>query len=76
LALQERLQDVLRNWRLVEAKRRGVPAFGIFSDGVLKAMVDRRPQTATELLAIPGIGIRTVEKYGATLFRLLHEGRR
>jgi DNA topoisomerase-3 len=75
-ALQARLQDALRNWRLVEAKRRGVPAFRIFSDGVLKAMVDRRPQTATELLAIPGIGIRTVEKYGATLFRLLHEGRR
>ena len=34
-----------------------------------------RPETAAELLAIPGIGISTVEKYGAQLYRLLHEGR-
>jgi len=27
------------------------------------------------LLAIPGIGISIVEKYGAQLYRLMHEGR-
>jgi hypothetical protein len=25
------------------------------------------------LLAIPGIGINTVEKYGAQIYRILHE---
>ncbi len=72
-ALDSRLEDALRKWRLAEAKRRGVPAFRVFTDQALKAMVERRPQTAAELLAIPGIGISTVEKYGTTLYRLLHE---
>jgi DNA topoisomerase-3 len=62
----------LRLWRLAEAKRRGVPAFRIFSDQVLKAVAARRPATAAELLAIPGLGIGTVEKYGAQIYRLLH----
>ena len=66
------LQTTLRNWRLAEAKRRGVPAFRIFSDKVLEAMATTRPETAAELLAIPGIGISIVEKYGAQLYRLLH----
>jgi RecQ family ATP-dependent DNA helicase len=66
---------VLRNWRLAEAKRHGVPAFRIFSDRALEAMATTRPGTAAELLAIPGIGISTVEKYGAQLYRLLHAGR-
>jgi superfamily II DNA helicase RecQ len=66
------LEEVLRAWRLAEAKRRGVPAFRIFSDQVLRAMVSRRPATARELLALPGIGISTVEKYGAQIYRILH----
>jgi DNA topoisomerase-3 len=68
------LEEVLRAWRLAEAKRRGVPAFRIFSDQVLRAMVSRRPASARELLAIPGIGISTVEKYGAQIYRLLYGG--
>jgi superfamily II DNA helicase RecQ len=64
----------LRIWRLAEAKRHGVPAFRIFSDRALDAMATTRPGTAAELLAIPGIGISTVEKYGAQLYRLLHAG--
>jgi DNA topoisomerase III len=66
------VEDSLRRWRLSEAKRRGVPAFRIFSDQVLKAVADKRPATAAELLAIPGLGISTVEKYGAQIYRLLH----
>jgi DNA topoisomerase III len=67
-------ETALRNWRLAEAKRRGVPAFRIFSDKALHALATARPETAAELLAIPGIGISIVEKYGAQLYRLLHEG--
>jgi superfamily II DNA helicase RecQ len=66
------LEEVLRAWRLAEAKRRGVPAFRIFSDQVLRAMASKRPATARELLAIPGIGISTVEKYGAQIYRLFY----
>ena len=69
------VEDALRAWRLVEAKRHGVPAFRILTDQTLKAIAANRPATAAELLAIPGIGISTVEKYGAQLYRLLHERR-
>jgi DNA topoisomerase-3 len=73
-AKDSRVEDALRTWRLREAKRRGVPAFNIFSDKVLTAIASARPGTARELLAIHGIGMHTVEKYGAHIFRILHEG--
>ncbi len=66
-----RLEGLLRSWRLAEAKRRGVPAFRICTDAALKAMAERHPGTAAELLSIPGIGISTVEKYGAQIYRLV-----
>jgi superfamily II DNA helicase RecQ len=66
------IEDKLRAWRLSEAKRRGVPAFRIFTDQSLNAMAANRPSTAAELLRIPGIGLSTVEKYGAILYQLLH----
>jgi DNA topoisomerase-3 len=66
-----RLEELLRSWRLAEARRRGVPAFRICTDAALKAMAERRPGTASELLNIPGIGISTVEKYGAQIYRLV-----
>jgi DNA topoisomerase-3 len=69
------LEEALRKWRIAEAKRRGVPAFRIFSDQALTAIAARRPATAAELLAIPGMGISNVEKYGAQLYRLLADTR-
>ncbi len=66
-----RLEEALRAWRLGEAKRRGVPAFRIFPDTTLRAIAGARPQTAGELLAIPGIGLHTIEKYGAQIYRLV-----
>lgn len=69
------VEETLKAWRLREAKRLNIPAFRIFTDQALKAIAARRPATAAELLSIPGIGISTVEKYGAQLYRLLHEGR-
>jgi superfamily II DNA helicase RecQ len=68
------VEEALRAWRLGEAKRRGVPAFRIFSDATLRAIAKARPQTAGELLAIPGIGMHTIEKYGAQLYRLVSVG--
>jgi superfamily II DNA helicase RecQ len=68
-----KVEDALRKWRMAEAKRRGVPAFRIFSDQTLRAIAEKRPATAAELLAIPGLGIATVEKFGAQIYRILHE---
>lgn len=70
-----RTVDVLRAWRLTLAKRHGVPAFRIMTDKVLSAIASDRPRTAAELLAVPGMGIHSVEKYGAQIYRILNETR-
>jgi len=70
-AASPRLEEALRNWRLAEAKRRSVPAFRIMTDATLKAIAERRPSTTAELIAIPGIGMKAVESYGAAIYRLV-----
>ena len=44
-------------------------------DRVLLAIAKDLPETAAELMAIPGIGIKAVEKYGAQLYRVLNQAR-
>jgi DNA topoisomerase-3 len=61
-ALLSQIEQVLRSWRLAEARRRGVPAFRIFSDRALRAMATTRPRTTRELQGLPGIGSSTIEK--------------
>src|SRR5438445_1323483 len=68
-----RIEEALRAWRLAEARRRGVPAFRILSDQALRAMATQRPETARELLAIPGIAISSVEKYAGQQFVIARE---
>ncbi|HXJ39761.1 MAG TPA: HRDC domain-containing protein, partial [Bryobacteraceae bacterium] len=63
----------LKDWRLALAKRQGVPAFRIMTDKVLMLIAERQPRTAADLLAIPGIGIKAVEKYGAQIYRILNQ---
>jgi DNA topoisomerase-3 len=70
-----RVEEALRAWRLTEARRHSVPAFRIFTDRVLRAIAETRPSSAAELLAIPGIGISAVEKYGRQIYRILEEAR-
>ena len=71
--IEARLEAALRAWRLVEARRRGLPAFRIFTDRTLKALAASPPVTTGGLLAIPGIGLSTVEKYGRDICRVLRE---
>ena len=72
-AVDARVENALRAWRLEEARRRAVPAFRILSDKALKEIAITRPSTADELLDIPGIGMSTVEKYGALICRITGE---
>ena len=70
------LEAALRAWRVGQAKRQGVPAFRIISDRVLLGIAQNQPRSAAELLAIPGIGIASVQKYGAQIYKILSESRR
>jgi DNA topoisomerase-3 len=64
---------MLKEWRRAVAKKQNVPAFRIMTDKVLTGIAEKQPRTAAELLAIPGIGIKAVEKYGAQIYRILNE---
>jgi RecQ family ATP-dependent DNA helicase len=71
--IEGRLEAALRAWRLVEARRLGVPAFRIFNDRTLRALAANRPETTQELLAITGMGLRSVKRYERDIFRVLRE---
>jgi DNA topoisomerase III len=66
---------MLKAWRRALATKRGMPAFRIMSDRVLLAIAEKEPKTAAQLLAIPGVGIKLVEKYGSQIYRILDESR-
>ena len=68
------VEEALRAWRLAEARRLGVPAFRIFTDRALSGLVELRPATSSEMLSVPGIGLRIAEKYGREICRILNSG--
>lgn len=61
------LVDRLKAWRLGRARSQGVPPFVVMHDATLIAIAAARPKTANDLLALRGMSVRSVEKYGAEL---------
>ena len=66
------IEASLKQWRLKEARKQGVPAFRIMSDKTLREIARNRPESAAELLAISGLGIKTVERYGRQIYSILN----
>lgn len=64
------LEEKLRAWRLAEAKKLGRPAFFVFSDRTLRAIVQARPTTPSDLLAVEGIGPAKAEMFGQDLLQI------
>jgi ATP-dependent DNA helicase RecQ len=60
-ALFERLRSLRK--RLADAEK--VPAYIVFNDAVLRQMVDSRPSSSAELLALSGVGPAKLKRYGA-----------
>ena len=63
----------LRQVRKTLADAAGVPAYIVFNDKVLREMVTRRPGSASDLLAIPGVGPAKLEKYGEAFLAAVEE---
>ncbi len=63
----------LRTLRKEIADSEGVPAYALFTNEQLAAMVQRRVQTRAALGEIQGIGEGRVDKYGEAFLRLLCE---
>ena len=58
------LWDALRDLRARLAKEQGVPAYVIFHDATLLAMLRERPQSLRALGSVSGVGERKLERYG------------
>ena len=65
------LVEVLRAWRLEQARKRRWPAYTVLTNNALIAVAARKPANRDELLALPGIGPKTVKRYGGALLRIV-----
>jgi len=61
----------LRNVRKLLADKEGVPAYALFTNEQLAAMVQRRVSTLTALREIEGVGGARAEKYGSDFLAIL-----
>jgi ATP-dependent DNA helicase RecQ len=73
-AVQEELESRLRAWRKAEAAQTGKPAFFVFSDAILRALVLAAPRTLSQLTTVRGIGPQKAERYGAAICALCRDG--
>jgi len=65
-------EEALKKWRLAEAKQQGVPAFRIFSDKVLAAILEAEPFNHDDLLTVSGISPRMATRYGPAILKILN----
>lgn len=64
----------LRDLRKQIAESEGVPAYALFTNEQLAAMVQRGVRTPQELAGIDGVGPSRVEKYGPVFLEVLRAG--
>ncbi|NII11545.1 DNA helicase RecQ [Oleiagrimonas sp. C23AA] len=67
------LWEALRSTRARLAKEQGVPAYVIFHDATLLAMLREHPTTLDALGAISGVGERKLEHYGEAFLEVLQQ---
>ena len=65
------LFNALKDVRTELAKKRGVPAFVIFSDAALTDMCRKMPTTNSEFLAVSGVGQNKLDKYGEAFMKVI-----
>lgn len=61
----------LKDWRLRTAKDLNVPAYVVFTDNTLIAIAEMLPTDDAALVAIPGIGARKLEQFGADVLEMV-----
>lgn len=65
----------LRNWRKEEADRLKLPVYTVMQQKALIGVCNTLPTGSKELIKIPGIGKKVLEKYGAVLLQLVDKYR-
>tara|TARA_B100000959_G_C14830625_1_gene561747 strand:- start:352 stop:873 length:522 start_codon:yes stop_codon:yes gene_type:complete len=66
------LRDQLCDWRRETAAERDVPLYRVLTNAAIDALVDLRPIDVDGLLAVPGIGPKTLEAYGPALLAMIN----
>ena len=72
---EKALFESLKTLRLLIANQEHVPAYVIFSDATLLAMVKKKPSTGSALLEVSGVGNVKMEKYGRVFLSVLARGK-
>jgi RecQ family ATP-dependent DNA helicase len=67
------LLRVLRNWRSSRAHEMGVAPFVLLGDSALQVLARVRPGDRSALARVPGVGPRTLAKFGDELLRLIQD---
>jgi len=67
----EALFQILRTWRLEQARAQEVPPYVVFYDSHLRAIATHRPLTLEALSELKGVGPRKLEKYGTAVIELV-----
>lgn len=70
------LFEKLRRLRLQIAKDESVPPYVVFSDASLRDMIDSRPTSPIEMLAVSGVGQKKMEQYGIRFINAIREHER
>jgi ATP-dependent DNA helicase RecQ len=67
------LFEALRAYRKQLATDMNVPPYVVFHDSTLQAMAELKPESATELAQVSGVGAAKLEKYGEQFIKLIRE---
>ena len=65
------LRQALKDWRRATAKRLQQPAFCVFPDKVLDAIVAARPSSNAQLASVRGLGPAKVAKFGKDVISIV-----
>jgi ATP-dependent DNA helicase RecQ len=69
--LDEGLFAELKKLRSKLATEAGMPAYIVFADAALRDMCRKKPVTASQFLAVAGVGERKLERYGAAFMETI-----
>lgn len=70
-AVDASVKAALKQWRLEEARRLGVPAFRIFSNQILDALSMHLPENEAAMGAISGVGPSLMNRYGKLILKII-----
>ena len=69
--LNPKLYDALREWRIKKAYQLKLPQYTIMNNLTILALTNNMPGNEKELLAMPGIGKRTLEAFGKEILEII-----